>query len=75
MLVDNGRISMQETFKTLGLTEKDIEEAKALHKKAIEIDKRLMGGDIDKENELVKDINSLPCYPIILKQSRFPNRL
>jgi len=49
MLVDNGRISMQETFKTLGLTEKDIQEAKALHKKAIEIDKRLIGGDIDKK--------------------------
>ena len=47
MLVDNAN-SIDETFKILGLSKKEIEEAKQMHKTALEIDKKL-GGDGDKK--------------------------
>jgi len=47
MLVDNAN-SIDETFKILGLSKKEIEEAKQMHKTALEIDKKL-GGGIDKK--------------------------
>lgn len=47
MLVDNAN-SIDETFKILGLSKKEIEAAKQMHKTALEIDKKL-GGDGDKK--------------------------
>lgn len=48
MLVDNAN-SIDETFKILGLSKKEIEAAKRLHETAVDIDNKKLGGGIDKK--------------------------
>ena len=48
MLVDNANIYIDETFKKLELSPKQIADAKQMHQKALEIDAKI-GGGIDKK--------------------------